>query len=142
MQLRELKIEISEELLESLKKASEDQHTTEEKLAGELLEKALKPAKSENKPTLPGVALVKNNFKPEPLPSGSAASPFTQQKSQSRLSTPQKAQMPPEKLQRHRDLEARMKEVSLLIETAENEEKREEYVQAYAQLAAELDALL
>lgn len=141
MQLRELKIEISEELLESLKKASEDQHITEEKLAGQLLENALKAEnKEEKKPTMPGVALIKNNFVPENTPETSVATMM--QKNTGGLFAPSAAAPAPAKLQRRAELEARMKEVSLLINTAENEGKREEYVQVYAQLAAELDALL
>ena len=44
----------------------------------------------------------------------------------------------PRKLQ----LEAEMKELSLLIETAIESEKKQQYVMKYAMLAAELDALL
>jgi hypothetical protein len=136
MQLRQLNIEISEELLESLKKASEDQHISEEKLVGKILAKALNHEEEPKKPTMPGVALIKNDFVPEPP----IESPF--QKQDSGLSMPTTNLASAEKIKRKQELEARMKEVSLLIETAENLSKKEEYVELYAQLAAELDALL
>lgn len=136
MQLRQLKIEISEDLLESLKKASEDQNISEEKLAEEILAKALKHEEEPKKPTMPGVALIKNDFVPEP------PSQNLMQKQVSGLNMPTTSPASAEKIRRKQELEARMKEVSLLIETAENLSKKEEYVELYAQLAAELDALL
>ena len=135
MQLRELKIEISEELLDSLKKASEEHNTTEGKLAGELIEQALKektaaPAKS----SLPGVALVKNNFVPEITPGqvGTKTMPAPEPSPTTGTNNHQ----------RRIAIEAKMKEISMLIDTAENQDKREEYVQLYAQLATELNSML
>ncbi|MEW6712684.1 MAG: hypothetical protein AB1403_22895 [Candidatus Riflebacteria bacterium] len=136
MELRELKIEISEELLETLKKASETQNTSESKLAGQIIEKALKEKAQSSSPAMPGVALIKEGFNPEPV-----AESRTFQ-AQSAISFNPTSAASGEKLQRRQALEARMKEVSMLIDTAENESRREEYVQMYAQLAAELDAIL
>jgi hypothetical protein len=152
MKLRELKIEISEELLESLKRASENQSISEEKLAVKLLQDGL--AKSgqkevEEKAQVPSVALIKNDFHPDLSP----ISPQEREKQISPLLNDPRADrgasfikrrpaLSPEKQQRKKELEEKMKEVSLLIETAESEEKKEEYLQRYAELAAEMEALL
>jgi len=136
MELRELKIEISEELLETLKKASESQNTSEGKLAGQIIEKALMGKTRSSAPSMPGVALIKEGFNPEPV------AEFSTRQTQSAISFNPTSAAAGEKLQRRQALETRMKEVSMLIDTAENESRREEYVQMYAQLAAELDAIL
>jgi hypothetical protein len=148
MELRELKIEISEELLESLKKASEEQHLSQEKLASQLLEKALSPkAEAGAKNSMPGVALLKDNFVPDSAvfstpsaASPTAGAPTLNESDRFGLNNPATAIQSPEKLQRRRKIEERMREISLLIETAENEDKKDEYLQLYAQLAAELEA--
>ncbi|MFZ5949122.1 MAG: hypothetical protein ACOYXC_00335, partial [Candidatus Rifleibacteriota bacterium] len=97
---------------------------------------ALKEKAQPSAPAMPGVALIKEGFNPEPV-----AGPSTLP-SQPAISFSPNSAASGEKLQRRQALEARMKEVSMLIDTAENESRREEYVQIYAQLAAELDAIL
>lgn len=153
MELRELKIEISEEFLESLKKASEKQNTTQENLAKEILEKALKPSNEKEKKR-PSVALVKETSGPEivaptkhefslrPSLHGDSLNPRPGMFSGASSSFQQPTRLSPEKLRRKKELEDQMKEVSLLIETAESEAKKEEYLQDYAGLAAEIEALL
>lgn len=152
MDFHELKIEISPELLKSLKEASERENISEQQLAKELLEKGLadKSKAKENKPAFPGVALIKDNFKPQPevrVPKGKR--PDSEAKSKQSFSYPvsnkpfkKSPALSPEQLKRKEALEEQMREVSLLIDTAETEEKREEYLQVYAGLAAEMEALL
>jgi hypothetical protein len=98
--------------------------------------------------TFPSVALVKEEeekqtiiktapslFKPEPS--------LNSEQPKIRISVPSQIQLPPKAPNPRRlQLEAEMKEVSLLIETAIESEKKQQYVMKYAMLAAELDALL
>jgi hypothetical protein len=98
---------------------------------------------------MPSVALVKNDF------NGNFTAPEDKKKNQKgqgsfaapTLNNPNRTFEPPPKLsaeqmRRQQSLEEKMKEISLLIETAESENKKEEYLQTYAQLASELESLL
>ena len=151
MDFHELKIEISPELLKSLKEASEKENISEQQLAKQLLEEGLadKSDKKEKKSAFPGVALIKDNFKPQAevsLPK-SRQEPETKTGQNNSFNFSPKPfrktpALSPEQLKRKEELEEQMREVSLLIDTAETEEKKEEYLQVYAGLAAEMEALL
>jgi hypothetical protein len=146
MELKKLKIEISDDLLELLQEASKKENLSSENYAAQLLEKALKKEKAT--PSLPSVALLKNGFNP-----GISTSPNLQNTDQIENSSAKgllkgapgparTSEISPERVARQKAVEEQMKEISLLIDTAESEEKKNEYVQTYAQLAAELEALL
>ncbi len=107
---------------------------------------------------MPGVALVRNGFTPllqasQPEPLNSSAVSATSINSLTRPEGPATAGMftpgrptiavppSPEKMQRRLEIEAKMKELSLLIETAE-ETKKEDYLLQYAMLAAEIESLV
>ncbi|MGM0598561.1 MAG: hypothetical protein ACQETH_01975 [Candidatus Rifleibacteriota bacterium] len=151
MVFHELKIEVSPELLKSLKEASEKENISEQQLAKQLLEKGLanKSKQNESKPAFPGVALIKDNFAPPSevsVPRGTQNSQTEPEKDYSYnvSSKPFKnsPSLSPEQRKRKETLEEQMREISLLIDTAESEEKKEKYLQVYAGLAAEMEALL
>ena len=151
MDFHELKIEVSPELLKSLKEASEKENISEQQLAKRLLEKGLSynSEQEDSKPAFPGVALIKDDFTPPAqvsVPKGkqNTKTEPEQDFSYSVSSKPFKNSpaLSPEQLKRKEKIEEQMREVSLLIDTAESEEKKEEYLQVYAGLAAEMEALL
>ncbi|GAB4271955.1 MAG: hypothetical protein Kow0029_10140 [Candidatus Rifleibacteriota bacterium] len=156
MKLKELKIEISEELLESLKEKSAKNNISHEEMARQLLETALQKKEDNQTRQMPSVALIKGS---EPLitsaPGKNTPSmqkecknpdpkffgkPKVQNLTGNRLSS--QPVISHENLQRRKAIESEMKEISLLIETAESEEKKQDYLMRYASLAAELEALL
>ncbi len=142
MNKTELTIKIDEKIYDLLCKNSRAENTTPEALASEIVEKAIKISKKAAGPTLPSVALIKGRNSVETTaPEVSLEKNISRSMLTSPLSTidatPALSQ---EKLQRKSEIEERMRELSLLIETAEPE-KTEGYSLQYAMLAAELEAI-
>ncbi len=149
MELKKLNIEVSQDLLESLKKACEKENLSNEQYINRLLEKELKKTETKKDNAMPSVALIKNDFN-EKLTAPENTN--NNQKNQSSFAAPslgnpnrtfqETPKLSSEQMKRKQSLEEQMKEVSLLIETADSENKKEEYLQTYAQLASELESLL
>lgn len=136
MQTKEIAIQLSDETFVELEKAARAANKKPEEVAAEIVSKGLSKVEvtAEVKQPFPSVALLKNNFS-MPLTTPSAMPLFLPGK-------PAAANSPaPEKLQRKRDLEAQIRELSLVIDTAPAE-KKEEYLLQYAILAAELDSII
>ncbi|HNX74549.1 MAG TPA: hypothetical protein PLM07_10725 [Candidatus Rifleibacterium sp.] len=151
MQTRQISVEISQETYSRLQKAAEDAKTSPEAMATDLITRALQTVVSEQSTIqFPGVALIKNNFSLPATPASSSESakapelnavPATTQQFP-QLSKPMSARpITPEAMQRRLLLETRIRELSLLIDTAEPD-KKEDYLLQYAMLAAELDSII
>lgn len=151
-------VQLSDETFERLQKAAKISNCQAEELAAKLLSGALATtASAALPPAYPSVALLKNDFSPldssrfpanttenptrinSLVNSDSAPAPVH---SAGLVSRPTVTNQPsPEKLQRRHQLESAMRELSLLIETAEPQ-KKEDYLLQYALLAAELDSII
>ncbi len=137
----QINVELSEEIFSRLVKAAEVRKIKPEAMAADMIVRSLPPeANTAPVALFPGVALIKENFIPPPAVTSSekrscetAPAPV--------ISRPAAAAPSPEKLQRRQQLEMQMRELSLLIETAEPD-KKENYLLQYAMLAAELDSTL
>ncbi len=156
MQTRQVEVVLPEETFLRLEAAAEAAGQPVQETAAAILCRAFPPAtKAAEQNTMPGVALVRNGFKsllPAGQPDAVSSSPATGINSITRPEGPVTAGMftpgrptiavppSPEKMQRRLEIEAGMKELSLLIETAE-EARKEEYLLQYAMLAAELESL-
>jgi hypothetical protein len=134
----ELNISIKNETLVEITKRAQAAGCSVEELAARILEETLEKAETTaSKPSLPVVAMIKNGFsaivEAEP-----GKPPQMLVNDKTIISNPF---VSTEKLQRKKDIEARMRELSMLIETAENA-KKEGYLLQYAILAAELEAII
>jgi len=140
MENKEITINLKMDLFEKLEAIARENGSSTEVAAEKLLSETLKSSKSPAKtPSMPGVALVKEGM-PDLSPSFNRSAT-----TRSDLFSGLQADKPvlsPEKLQRRKQLEAQMQEVSLLIQTAANEEKKQEYSMQYAMLAAEIEAIV
>lgn len=138
MKITELKLEISQELMDKLEKAAQAKGSTPDKLVCSLISDSLglTDKKEDESNFFPEVALIKGNHRLEDL-----MTPAKPKGISSYINMPTPA-VPNEKIARRQALEEQMKELSLLVQTAENESKRDDYLMQYAALAAELDALL
>jgi len=135
-------IELNEETIRKLEEKALQAGKKLESLAADLVETGLKKEGASSGKGMPGVAMLKETFEPTLQVSGSRAADIGLLKeTPERLSGPATADLPPERLKRKAEIEAQMRELSLVIETAEEAEK-EKYAMQYAILAAELDALI
>ena len=151
MQTRQISIEISEETYSRLQKAAEEAKTRPEALASDLIAIALQTATPEQpKVQFPGVALIKNGFSLATNLAGSSenvtkpersAAPSTSHRLPELSKPMHTGALTPEAMQRRMLLETRIRELSLLIDTAEPD-KKEDYLLQYAMLAAELDSII
>lgn len=136
MEIKEVVIKLSEETLRELEKSAKAAGKEPGEIAADLVTRSINPGSS--KPTVqsfPSVALMREN----------AILPSESRVPQQNLLFPGHPgiinQPSPEKQQRRKELEAQMRELSLLIDTA-TEDKKETYSLQYAILAAELEATL
>lgn len=138
MKIKELKLEISQELMDKLEKAAQARGSTPDKLICSIISDKLgiTDKKEDDSNFFPEVALIKGNHRPKDLVTPAKSSKV---KSYTNVPTPAISN---EKIARKQALEEQMKELSLLVQTAENESKRDDYLMQYAALVAELDALL
>ncbi len=158
MQTRQVEVVLPEDTFLRLEAAAKAAGQSVQETAAAVLCRAFPPAtKAVEPPAMPGVALVRNGFTPllqtvQPGDLNPSPAPTTSINSLTRPEGPSAAGMlpgrptiavppSPEKTQRRLEIEANMKELSLLIETAE-EAKKEEYLLQYAMLAAELESLV
>lgn len=158
MQTKQTVIQLSEETFARLEKRATSRNCTPEELAAKLLEEALAATEPNAKTAAyPGVALLKNGY--SPLLSDNTASETEDKKTDTnnaakpvlaaatantnwQINIPAHNNMPsPEAMQRRHKIEGEMRELSLLIETAEPQ-KKENYLLQYALLAAELDSII
>lgn len=143
MEKKEINITVSVDLFEKLESIAQQNKSSIEEAAGKILSESLQNFKPAPKPKpMPGVALIK-----EGAPAVSPIMPAMSKPELARSdffpeSQVEKPTLSPEKLQRRKQLEARMQEVAMLIQTAANEEKRQEYSMQYALLAAEIEAIV
>lgn len=138
MEIKEVIIKLSEETLKALEESARAAGRNPEEIAAEMLTKSLKsPPEKPVKPSFPSVALMRHN---EPPPTEAVADQPRQLFPGAIASG--KPQISPEKMQRRKELEAQMRELSLLIDTASSEDNRETYSLQYAILAAELEATI
>jgi len=136
MEIKEVVIKLSEETLRELEKSAKAAGKEPGEIAADLVTRSLNGGPRQNAvQSFPSVALMRDRTV---LPAESPI-PDRNQLFPSNLSVP--AQPSPEKTQRRKDLEAQMRELSLLIDTA-TEDKKETYSLQYAILAAELEATL
>jgi plasmid stability protein len=151
-----LNLQITEDLKHKLEnKASSQGHSLEEAALKILTEHFAPSHKDEKKATknsqLPMVALVKNDFeiateldKP-PVQNqeiSPASQPFGLIKASALAPIGSPSEPSSETLTRRRQIEAQMKELSLLITTADEDAKKAEYSMQYALLATELDSII
>lgn len=155
MQTRQVEVVLPEETFLRLEAAAKAAGQPVQETAAAILCRAFPPTpKAVEHNTMPGVALVRDGFTPllQTSRPETRISPATSINSLTSPEDPTTASMfaqrrptiavppSPEKMQRRLEIEAAMKELSLLIETAE-EAKKEEYLLQYAMLAAELESL-
>jgi len=138
METIQISIKLARESFEKLQKAAKNEQKTAEELAAEIIANNIPLSdRSAAQPKMPGVALIKGDYSP-----GSAQAGLQQPGITVSTATPTLASFPaPEKLQKCRELQAKIKELSLLIETAEPA-KKDEYLLQYALLTAELDSII
>ncbi len=138
----QINVELSEEIFSRLVKTAEARKTKPEAIAAELIAGSLPPETQTASATqFPGVALIKDNFSPPAAAEPAVEKKFPGAMPAPVISRPTVAAPSPEKQQRRQQLEMQMRELSLLIETAEPD-KKEHYLLQYAMLAAELDSTL
>jgi len=159
MQTRQVEVVLPEDTFLRLEAAAKAAGQTVQETAAAALGRAFPPAqKIAEQSAMPGVALVRDSFTPllqasRPENLNSSAAPATSINSLTRPEEPSAAgaftygrptitvSPSPEKMQRRLEIEAKMKELSLLIETAE-ETRKEDYLLQYAMLAAEIESLV
>jgi len=159
MQTRQVEVVLPEDTFLRLEAAAKAAGQPVQETAAAVLCRAFPSTPKVAEPAaMPGVALVRNGFTPllqasQPEPLNSSAVSATSINSLTRPEGPATAGMftpgrptiavppSPEKMQRRLEIEAKMKELSLLIETAE-ETKKEDYLLQYAMLAAEIESLV
>ena len=158
MQTRQVEVVLPEDTFLRLEAAAKAAGQPVQETAAAVLCRAFPSVpKAAEQPALPGVALIRDGFAPlpqacQPGNLNLSSAPATSINSLTRPEGPSTAGMftpgrptiavppSPEKMQRRLEIETNMKELSLLIETAE-EAKKEEYLLQYAMLAAELESL-
>lgn len=134
-------IELNEETIRKLEEKAMKSGKKLESLAADLVQTGLQDAAPTGK-TLPGVAMLRESFEPVLQVSEKTGNYVGLIKeSPERIAGPATTDLPPERLQRKTEIEAKMRELSLVIETAEEADK-EKYAMQYAILAAELEALI
>ena len=135
-------IELNEETIRRLEEKALQSGRKLESLAADLVETGIKKNVAPVGNSLPGVAMLKN--------AGETVLPVTDKagsyvglikETPAPVAGPATTDLPPERLQRKAEIEAKMHELSLVIETAAEADK-EKYAMQYAILAAELDALI
>ena len=158
MQTRQVEVVLPEDTFLRLEAAAKAAGQTVQETAAAVLGRAFPPTpQAAESAAMPGVALVRNNFAPllqasQPEAPNSSTASLTSINSLTSQETPAAGAFAcsrptntvspsPEKTQRRLAIEAKMKELSLLIETAE-EVKKEEYLLQYAMLAAEIESLV
>ncbi|NLF97282.1 MAG: hypothetical protein GX569_11115 [Candidatus Riflebacteria bacterium] len=142
MEIKQVTIELNEETIRRLEEKALQSGRKPETLAADLVETGLKKDVPPSSPGLPGVTMLKDSFEPVLQVTDKTGGDIGLIKaSTTTLSGPAKTELPPERLQRKAEIEAKMHELSLVIETAEEADK-EKYAMQYAILAAELDALI
>jgi hypothetical protein len=149
-----LNLQITEDLKQKLEDKASTEGCTSEEAAIKILSQHFAASKKERKETakkdsLPMVALIKNDFdktveSDEPPVKNQTESfanqPFALIKSSAPISSSN--EVTNEALTRKDQIEAQMKELSLLISTADEAAKKAEYSMQYALLATELDSIL
>ncbi len=142
MEIKQVTIELNEETIRKLEKKALQAGIKLESLAADLVKTGLNTETASSGKEMPGVAMLKATFEPVLQVSGQAGDNVGLIKETPvSVSGPATTDLPPERLQRKAEIEAKMRELSLVIETAEEADK-EKYAMQYAILAAELDALI
>lgn len=156
METIQISVKLSREVFEKLQKAAESGQKSSEDLAAEIIAGNLPlPAHKPATTSMPGVALLKGDYspgvnfehslRPNTTFSNIGKSGQTDIGNKPGLiiaETPTVSNLPsPEKLQKRQELQTKIKELSLLIDTAEPE-KKEDYLLQYALLTAELDSII
>ncbi len=151
METKEVRFNLSSELLTKLKAMAEKNNQTLEEIVGKILSENANGdlPKPEKPQEFPSVALFKEStpremISPSKISSkeNSSANKNMGTSSES-ISTPgtRPAMYNSATMERQKQITAEMKELSLLIDTASDEEKKADYLFKYALLASELDAL-
>lgn len=142
MEIKQVTIELNEEIIRRLEEKAVQSGKKLESLAADLVKTGLQNDLSPAGKDMPGVAMLKESIETVPAVAEKTGTDIGLIKvSPVSISGPANTELPPERLQRKAEIEAKMHEISLLIETAE-EADREKYAMQYAILAAELDALI
>lgn len=139
MELKEVTIKLSEENLLKLENSAKAAGKEPQQLAAEIVSQSLtsdqpKPVK----PAFPAVALMRETAV---MPEQRNLLTNGQLYAATVLGNNPIAPITPEILRRRQEIEARMRELSILIDTA-SEDKKEDYALQYAMLAAELEATI
>ncbi len=135
-------IELNEETIRKLEEKAMKAGKNLESLAADLVKTGLGKDPEPTEKSMPGVAMLKGSVDTI-LPVSKKFSVGTGLLKQvpEPIIGPATPDLPPERLRRKTEIENNMRELSLLIETAEEADK-EKYAMQYAILAAELNALL
>jgi len=142
MEIKQVTIELNEETIRRLEEKALQSGKKLESLAADLVKTGLQNDVSPAGKNMPGVAMLKESVEPVlPVVEKTGDDIGLIKATPVSLSGPATTELPPERLQRKAEIEAKMHELSLLIETAEEADK-EKYAMQYAILAAELDALI
>ena len=143
MEIKQVTIELNEETIRKLEENALKAGQKLESFAAELVKTGLnKETEQSAASKMPGVAMLKDTSEPLLAVSGNTSVGVGMLKDSpetiSGLTTPE---LPPERLRRKAEIEEKMHDLALAIETAAEEDK-EKYGMQYAILAAELDALI
>ncbi|EKD82205.1 MAG: hypothetical protein ACD_39C01427G0002 [uncultured bacterium] len=143
MEIKQVTIELNEETIRRLEEKALKAGKNPELLAADLIKTGLnKEPEPPDSSKMPGVAMLKDNFEPVLSVAGNAGTgPGLLKNFAGPVSGPVAPDLPPERMRRKAEIEAKMRELSLVIDTAAEADK-EKYAMQYAILAAELDALV
>jgi hypothetical protein len=142
MEIKQVTIELNEETIRKLEEKALKAGKKPESLAADLVATSLSKDTPVDTSDMPEVALLKSDFSPTVVDSDSTDTDSGLIKNSAEpLFESTAPELPNERMQRKTEIEAKMRELALVIETAAEADK-EKYAMQYAILAAELNALL
>ncbi|HAE39219.1 MAG TPA: hypothetical protein DCG57_11360 [Candidatus Riflebacteria bacterium] len=144
MEIKQVTIELNEETIRKLEEKALKAGKKPESFAADLIANGLGDTGGQSAAfSMPGVAMLKATSTPilSVSDKADAGGGMLRDTAMPVLSGPTTPDLPPERLRRKAELENKMRELSLVIETADEADK-EKYGMQYAILAAELDALI
>lgn len=142
MEIKQVTIELNEETMRRLEEKAMKAGKKIESFAADLVETGLGKDLASTEKKMPGVAMLKGNVDNVlPVSEKYSAGIGLIKQTPEAITGPAFPDLPPERLRRKAEIEDKMRDLSLVIDTAEEADK-EKYAMQYAILAAELDALI
>ncbi|OGK05631.1 MAG: hypothetical protein A2W80_02970 [Candidatus Riflebacteria bacterium GWC2_50_8] len=143
MEIKQVTIELNEDTIRKLEEKALKAGKNWESLAADLIKTGLGDTPGQPVAlSMPGVAMLKETSEPIlPVSRETGSGPGLTRDTSMPMTGPATPDFPPERLRRKAELENKMRELALVIETADEADK-EKYGMQYAILAAELDALI